>query len=358
MGLFEVDKISRLELSWSKEYRRLPVDPWGHRYGELDFSPDGTLLATAKDAGFRLHDLSTGKELGWLPFEKGSCHAVIFTPDGKGLITSEEDVAVRFRRLTSGANPGEIRMGPPQILFECEGVRSAALDAEGKYLAVAARSPGQSVILNVQNPGEKIFLEGAPVCDYIDITPDGKWVATGHFQRKEVQIWNGKSGKLERNLEMPGPSRVTFSPDGKWLATSSTEYQLWEVGSWKRKNRAVSGHPTAHVSCITFSPDGRVIALGREGDIQLYEIANGKLMATLEAPDANVLASLRFSPDGTILAGLERCREVQIWDLRKLRAQLRAMNLDWDLPEFPSPPPVTPGSPRYLVVEPEALAAL
>ena len=69
---------------------------------------------------------------------------------------------------------------------------------------------------------------------------------------------------------------------------------------------------------------------------QLVETLTGRVLATLEARDASVIFALRFSPDGSQLAALEWDHQLQLWDLRLIRQQLRTMNLDWDLPPYPT----------------------
>jgi WD40 repeat protein len=57
---------------------------------------------------------------------------------------------------------------------------------------------------------------------------------------------------------------------------------------------------TGFIGPVTFSPDGSRLALDVEGNLHLYRVADGSLMAqlALEAP----LSTLAFSPDGSILA--------------------------------------------------------
>jgi WD40 repeat protein len=53
------------------------------------------------------------------------------------------------------------------------------------------------------------------------------------------------------------------------------------------------------------------------------------VLAELEAPGSTPISSLRFSPDGAALLALEWSRQIQVWDLRRLRTELAALKLDW-----------------------------
>ena len=47
---------------------------------------------------------------------------------------------------------------------------------------------------------------------------------------------------------------------------------------------------------------------------------------------------MRFTPDGTELVTASfYAKAIHVWDLRRIRARLKAMCLDWDWPEFPAP---------------------
>jgi WD40 repeat protein len=59
-------------------------------------------------------------------------------------------------------------------------------------------------------------------------------------------------------------------------------------------------------------------------------------LATLEPPESYYTTDLAFSPDGALLAQFtNRNGIVHLWDLRRLRAELAAMGLDWDHPPYP-----------------------
>jgi WD40 repeat protein len=151
---------------------------------------------------------------------------------------------------------------------------------------------------------------------------------------------------------MPGRTQTAFSPDGRWLATSTSEYQLWEVGSWRPKGPPRPGCDVPEWNFTAFSPDGQLMALTLEGTkIQLLETTTERPLATLEAPEAIALGPFQFSPDGTHLAAMQQDKQAQLWDLRLIRQDLKEMHLDWEAPPFPPLEPSENASPDTLEIE-------
>ena len=229
------------------------------------------------------------------------------------------------------------RLGKPRQFSDQAGFREAALSLDGRHLAVTQESNGLACVFDLQNPGAKpVVLGPHPWVDRIAISPDGHWVATASWLNSLVKIWDARSGDLERNLPAPGRTVVAFSPDGHWLATSSSEYQLWEVGSWQPKGPPKPGHELPEWNFTAFSPDGRLMAriIGGQS-IQLLDVLTETPLATLEAPVSSGVAKFQFSPDGSRLAAVQRDQQVQLWDLRLIRHELEQMHLDWDMPPYP-----------------------
>jgi len=72
------------------------------------------------------------------------------------------------------------------------------------------------------------------------------------------------------------------------------------------------------VGSLRFSPDGKLLAVGGYKEVRLLDPATGQSVATLEG-HADLVRSIAFSPDGKYLAaagGLpQRSGEIKIWDL-------------------------------------------
>ncbi len=105
-----------------------------------------------------------------------------------------------------------------------------------------------------------------------------------------------------------GVSCVTFSPDGKLLAsagsTNNTDtIMLWDVATGKQR-ATFSGHQFGTVS-VAFSPDGKILASGGynvyENTVKLWDVATGKIIATFTG-HTDFVTSVAFSPDGKTVA--------------------------------------------------------
>ena len=155
---------------------------------------------------------------------------------------------------------------------------------------------------------------------------------------------------------------VRFSPDGRWLVgNDKSAYRFWHVGSWEEGPQAPVQTPLFVDWPPAFSPDGCLLALERgDGAVRLIEVASGRELAVLEDQQQGRSGAMTFSPDGTQLLLTNKDNQVlRLWDLRRLRAGLKAIDLDWAAPPYPAedravPPP---GSCRPLGIEVVGLGA-
>jgi WD40 repeat protein len=226
-------------------------------------------------------------------------------------------------------------LGKPRRFFDAPNIQGAALSADGRHLAVTQQPEGRAFVFDLQDPAAKVVLPGHPSVNRIAVSPDGRWAATASWHNSLVKIWDARSGDLARTLSLPARAWVAFSPDGRWLATSSSEYQLWEVGTWQPKGPPKAGSDEPQSEFTAFSPDGRVMARTDGHKIQLLETLTEKPLAALEAPGSSVVMKCQFSPDGSQLAAVQYSQQAQLWDLRLIRQELEQMHMDWDLPPYP-----------------------
>jgi serine/threonine protein kinase/WD40 repeat protein len=331
-------KTGSMEVVASSIFRRLSCRASVLR-GPLtaDVSPDGRLVAAAFSDGVRIWTDRQTREPFLLP--AGSCFSAIFTPDGTNLITcGQGGLAFWPIHHTSGTTTDELHIGPRQMIRDGLEFNYAALSSDGRWVAAANFPAGAVSIYEVHAPANRFRLTNHPNIQSVSISPDGRWVAAGNWKRSGVKVWEFESRRVVCELPTPSSAWVTFSPDNHWLAVGGESYDLWETRTWKRKFTIGRTRPEGSVA-LAFSPDARTLAIGIEpGVVRLIAPDTGELLADLEGPDGSVIPHLRFSPDGSELFASEIDQQVQVWDLRKLRAELSKLNLDWSAPPFPPEP--------------------
>ena len=76
---------------------------------------------------------------------------------------------------------------------------------------------------------------------------------------------------------------------------------LWDVTT----DRLIAAliKPDDSADTVAFSPDGRMLAFGTaDRRVDVRDVATGRLIATLTAPDGGAVSGVAFSPDGRSLA--------------------------------------------------------
>ncbi len=244
--------------------------------------------------------------------------SLAFSPDVKWLVSAHSDGAmllwdVAERELAASFNE------------HSDSVRSVAFSRDGKRLASAGGD--RSVIIWNQADGRKeMVLEGHQRrVMAVAFTPDGASAASCDMDG-EVIVWD--LAHRRARLKFPSPKKkedrasysLAISPNGKWLATSFGVYDL------AREQMVVDFAPAEaalywQIYGVDFSPDGRrLVCVTAQGEALLWDVAQWKLIAERQLPQAN-LVSVRFSPDGGWLVTGEDQGVVRLWETASLRVR-------------------------------------
>ena len=279
---------------------------------DLEFSPDGKVLATVSDdsdsafdilkkvkVSTRLWDVATTRELRRLTVEDDHVSRVAFTPDGRRL------AAAVLRRDHPVVRPDDRPGGPPQA----EARRGTPSRAEADPIRTGTGWP---------RPTWRIATSLA-------ISPDGKIVAagshgsgsTGDAWVAGVYLWDVATGRELHRIpaHMGWTHSVSFSPDGRTLATTGTEtvVRLWDVATG-RESLPQSGHRSS-INILAVSPaDGTILTTGQDGTIREWDPATGRERGVFAQFSASI-SGMAIDDDGKTLLTGERFGAVKLWDV-------------------------------------------
>jgi WD40 repeat protein len=338
----------------SRAVRSLAGLSGGRGFGNLDFSPDGSVLIWTDPSGFWSLDLRRG---GYRRYPAEGMKRAHFNPSGDSLIMADGkglgiqpveldrtggDVAIRWRGTATPVPGGE---------FEVHGNISAPLNR--RQLVATEHLGRRFVLTSGAGAGKTLSSPYAPAISVATVSPDERWVALGHWQGGTC-VLDMRTGQMAHSWPELNTACVSFTPDGEWLGIGTAEgYRFYRTGTWEPGRRIARGVQSLLTSPLAFSPDGRTLATLRGlGTIELHDLDSGEALAALEAPPPQALFFLGFSPQGDLLVAMGTST-IQIWDLAEIRRELKTLNLDWNHPPIPDSGISIGDLPFRYLVEPE-----
>jgi WD40 repeat protein len=294
---------------------------------KVDMSSDGRwLLLGTRDAA-QVWDFASQRLVHSQPQRNYSAH---FAPNGRSFITvSLTDV--RQWPVMGGEDHSTFTVGPPKLLMTLSANPYPYVTVtRGERKRITVLHARGILAFDLDEPSPIPLIESKGLQGYAATSPDTNWLALS-LRTGPTEIWDLRRHEMVFALgrEYGG---VAFSPDGRWLVVGSgASYSFYETGSWRRRHviqthTAATGTPAN----VAFSRDGQLAALAvNRRLVQIVEPATGREIITLNSPEPEIIASVAFSPDDTTLLVANDQQEVHVWDLRALRRELAALNLDW-----------------------------
>jgi WD40 repeat protein len=291
---------------------------------------DGLLASASKDRTVCVWDPVTGKLLRRLADFDAPLGPLACSPDGRTLAAADAGGTLRMWDVGSGRVQHRLTArehGLGQVLW------CLAFSPDGNHLAACGHG------LTVWQTGATLRRIARPSDAYpltACFNPGGNLVAWAESDRT-VHLWDlARAGPLP-----PLPARLAgvvhslaFYPDGRRLTFISAggDAEVWDALTAQRTFAFGRGQLAGAnaLGVIALSPDGAWLATQSAGSlaVAVWDTARGEHLLTLPAERGTVWP-LSWSPDGARLAVGRSDGGLVVWDLVRVRAQLRELGLDW-----------------------------
>ncbi len=277
---------------------------------DLEFSPDGTVLAVATPIGIWLYDTLSYETIALLTGDKYGISSISFSPDGKTLAGGGSDKIVYLWDFRTSKRK-------QSFLGHRESIFNVSFSYNGKALASASifetnlwdttSGKHKKTYDGYTQMGSTIWLNND---EMIQAYPNGTMALLYDLMTREVKMGLGGHKRSVKS--------ISFSPDGKTMASGSydTTIRLWSLhteayGVYKK---TLKGHRKS-INSMSFSADGKFLAsASRDNTARVWDVETGKHKKTFKGHTDDVM-HIALSPDGKTLASWGLDHILNIWDV-------------------------------------------
>jgi WD40 repeat protein len=303
------------------------------RIRDMAFSPDGALLAVARDDGStQIIDVLKHKPVGYFTpdeqpvarievpgnpqngsLDNNAAVSVAFNSTGSLLAAGSRDGVAHIWALSGGRELLRIRQGAPisQIAFRprVNQVVTASDDGHVRIFDVAR----EGIMADFKCPDKVVSAS---------VSPDGNVVAALSSDGV-VSLFDPVHRKLLRTMAGGEAAfNLAFSADGKRLASASGDFAIvWNVTTGQQLLKATHAAssetliPNRWIVDVAISSDGKSQAYAARGDkfAHVWNVDTGRQI--LELKHDSAVAAVAFNVDGTKLGTGSYDGTARVWEL-------------------------------------------
>lgn len=304
-----------------------------HRTSQVDFwsaHPSGRLMIGVNFYHATFRDPMQSEPLAEVPLDQSGFR---FSPDGQWLyaISAKHGLsrlAVEMER-DEAQQSLTFSIGPPEHVAD---ISPGTFAVSQDRVMVTPFLGTPTVFDRATHRTEQVLLPSRPMIFFGDLSPDGRYAATGRFKMRDVEIWDLQSGQRVTQLETAAAS-VWFSPDMRYVvAAEHGRYRFFKVGTWNQVHEFTAVSRGVMPGAIGFSRDGRFVALEDGHHIRFLEMDHLTTIASFEIDGQATIETIRISPTGQhLIVGGGDQDATYCWNLHVIQARLEQMGLHWPL---------------------------
>lgn len=304
-GVVQVFDIETRELAYSFQV--------GESITALDFSPDGSRIGVVsevwteeEDTIAQITDIESGEVVFTLAGHDGAyINDIDFSPDGQLIATAGDDNLVKIWFADSGTIKTTLFGHEDYVI---------ALDFSPDSTRLISGGQDSTVILWDIAGGsyDTLRSENIGSITAVSFSPNGDRIMAGAY--KSVVVWDAFSREEIQQLSGNRASLydVDFSPDSSSMFTSSSGIKVFDwVNGLERFN--LSAH-SGEVNSVAFSADGNLMVTGSWDYTAKLWAANLKIETLRLKEIQTINSNASYSPDGKWIAVVGNNGQILIYD--------------------------------------------
>uniref|UniRef100_A0ABM5FVS9 Protein Atg16l2 isoform X1 n=1 Tax=Pogona vitticeps TaxID=103695 RepID=A0ABM5FVS9_9SAUR len=277
----------------------------------IRFSPNTSLLATGgTDRLIRLWNVVGGRleSLETLEGANGSLTSIDFDPSGCHVLAATHNNAVQLWKI------GECRF------------KEILTGHTDKVTAARFRSTRHQVVTGSRDRTVKEWDLGKGTCTRTihvfsycnDVVCGDTIIISGHHDQT-IRFWDSREPRCTQVIPVEGTvTSLSLSLDQMHLLSCSRDNALKVVDlrmhNVRQVFRADGFKCGSDYTKAVFSPDNSYALVGSaDGTLFLWSMETSKLEATLPGVHRSAVNAVAWSPSGTCVGSVERCRKVVLW---------------------------------------------
>ena len=281
------------------------------------FSQDGKkLISSSDDMTIRIWDVETKQQIGdALKGHTGCVRSVACSPDNLWIASGSDDMTVRIWDIETHQ-----QIGTPLVGHNGR-INCVAISPDGSRLLSC--SDDKTIILWDPENHEQVLPPLRGHKNWVSsavFSMDGKRIISCSWD-KTIRIWNVEDGKqIGKGIRIhhsPAIS-VAINQDDKRIAVAlrNNKVYLWNIETQKQIGKPLEGHNN-WINCVAFNSTGNKIVSGSsDSAIRIWDTDTCEQIGKPLFGSTGAVYSIAFSPDKKTIASGSADNSIRFWNER------------------------------------------